>query len=375
MEAALRASLVSKALDDISVQEALQIAQSASLAALAKQAGFARIKRSKEGLQSILDGLPSPPAAGAQLDELQAAIADCTLTFVEAVVTYSPSADMRAAQFHGFHKLADDHAQEIANAKSRGGLTSGAELLSKVKEATNVLRKLAKNPLDYVGVLPFWNKLVKPDPGLQRFTLLANPGRPVPDFSDLIDNDLAIDQVFTEFRARQLPQAQVDAIRKALQLTAQDMEIAAKWLGAAVVLITATTLVLNTVADDKHWASALATGVVAIGVPIALSEVITGAAVASVLTPAVAGISSAVSAVGSIWGAAAVTIEVPPVAFVLIATGVVLLLSIAIEQLFSMLLTAVVGGDIPQSMRAEMARPMAASMRLRIGAPMRLAMS
>jgi hypothetical protein len=361
---AQRAAAVMAAQEDIAKAEALQIIKNPAIDTVRRAEALNRIKRAKDGLKNILDGLPA--AGPAAPDALQQAMADCTLTYVEAVIAYSPSADMRAAQFHGYGLLAHDHKREIDAARGANAMNSAADLIDKIGKATKVVRGIAKDPLGYVGVLQFWNKLVAPDPGLQKFKLLPNVSMPEITFNDLIENDLAVDEVFKEFQrgqASQLSRAQVDAIMKSLQLTAKDLEIAAAWLGAAVVLITATTLVLNTLADERHWATAFAKGAVSIAVPLALSQLITAAAVTPLVT-------AAVSATGSVFGFAAATIEVPPVAFVLVATGLVMLISIAVEELFSFLLTTIFGGDIPKSMRAEMAMPIATSMRMQMSAPM-----
>ncbi len=349
-----RISTVQSVLEEISKREVLKILKS-HLNAPTRAAALARVKTSKERLQAILDGLPTPPAGGS-LTEVQAASADCALTYVETVVAFSPSPDMRIAQFDGYEKLKDDHDAEFAEAeKSADPKQAALEVLEKIKEATEKLKQIVEHPEKFVRVVDFWNKLVRPDPGLSKFQLLAEElqnARQI-TFNDIIENDLDTKTVFADLLASKDQQA-TDVLLKQIQLTAKDMQIAAEWLGAAVVLLTATTLVLNAVADDKHWASEVAKSAVSIGTGLLLSEIS-----AALLTAA----NSALVAAG-------ITAEAVPVGLFLLVTGVVILVAWAIDQVFSFLLETIFGGPIPPSMRAEMAAPMEASMRLSMAASM-----
>jgi hypothetical protein len=372
MDVQLRIATATATLDAMSKYEATQILTNSKLGAVPRQLALARIKRASDEYKAIVDALPTAGAGG--FDTMQLAQIDCTLTFVEAVITYSPTADMRAAQLYGYRQLDADHQSAIAAAKSGAGMETAASLTSKIGSAAKILQKIAKNPADYIGALQFWNKLVKPDPGLKKFQLLPNPEGEAPTFDDLVNNDLSVEEVFKEFENQRLGAAQVKQIMKSLQLTAKDLQIAASWLGAAVVLLSVTTIVLNTLSDEKHWATALANSSFAVGAPILLSSFITAASVAPAVNAIAAGISAAATAAGSLFGAGAVTIEVPPVAMTLVAIGVVVAVGIALSELFSFLLDTIFGGDIPPSMRVEMAIPMTMSMRTQMAMPMSISL-
>jgi hypothetical protein len=358
MDGPQRAAAAAAALDDMSKQEALAIMTS-GLAPVSRAAALNRIKKSKEGLKEILDGLPAGSSSSGVLSAIEAAQADMALSYVEAVIARSPSADMRVAQFTGYKGLAADHAREIDAASKSAAVA--AVVLDKIEKAAKQFRAVAKDPMIMVGVLQFWNKLVRPDPSLKPFRLLDEFQGITLD--DLMTSDLSTQKVFSKVVDAAKGPQQLDAMLKKLQLTAKDLKVMAAWLGAAVVLLSVTTMVLNTIADEKHWATTLAKSAVSIGVPIALSQVLTAASV-----------GAALQGILSLFPAAVAAIEVPPVAVVLVCVGLISLAAFAIEELFSWLLDTWFGGDIPASMRAEITLPMEMSMRKRMAAPMALSM-
>lgn len=362
MDFQTRIDAVFKSLDDLSRRETLDIIQKGQLDTVKQQLAFARIKRSKDSCKEIIDSLPKPGPGG--LDPTQQAVTDCALSYIEMVIANSPSADMRAVQFHSYGELASDHKQAIDEA-NKSGLTELANLTDQIGEAAKILRKAVQNPKAFVSALALWNRFVRPDPGLKPFQILPKYVNLQDDLEKLVGDDHFFAIAFQDYSA-QVPQQQVKGVLSALQLTAKDLVVAAKWLGAAATLLSITTLVLNTLGDEKQWAMALAKSSFSIGVPLLLSAIITDVTVVPVVNIIAAGISGA----GSLFTGAAVTIEVPPVAFVLFSVGLCIGVGIALAELFDFLLDTLFGGPIPRSMRAEMAVPMAASMRRQMAMPM-----
>ena len=292
----------------------------------------------------LIDGALEPLDGGEETQEAARAIAEAQLDLAGAVLSSRRPPEMRIAQAQGYLAGMDEQRRELRDAVGRGPAQTAEtvkEVISTAKATSELLRKMAADPLGYYSVAEkFINgTLAKKLPKVlsEKLPSAASTG----EFIEFLKRS---DLGFDDFQ-------KVESI----------LGKASRFLGVAQVGLTVVTVVFETLANQGDWATHFTSAAVAAGSSAGLEAVITGSAVAT--------------AISSTLSAAGLTVEVPPVAAALIAAGIVVVVSIAITELFDSLVSLIFGPTtIPRSMRMSMSTPTYVGMSSRMSSDMAASM-